>query len=78
MKRKVTTQVTGETGYVAELSFHFHGKRVAYSSLPCLVCFVAGFSFYIVTRQLSLWNLERSRPCPWHMSATAPEPRGTV
>ena len=59
MKRKATTRVTGETGYVVKVSFYIDGKRVAYSSSPSFVCFIAGFSFYIGTHQLSLWNLER-------------------
>ena len=28
--------------------------------------------------QLSPWNLEGLRPCPWHTSTAAPEPRWTV
>ena len=31
VKRKATTRVTGETGYVAELSFYLNAKRVACS-----------------------------------------------
>ena len=44
VKRKATTRVTGETGYVFKLSFYIHGKRVTCLFRSCCVYFHAAIS----------------------------------
>ena len=44
-----------------------------------MLCFFCCWDFRLyLLRQLSLWNLEGLRPCPWYTSAAALEPRWTV
>ena len=55
---------------MAEFFFHVRGKRVAYSFRQVVFGVLLGFPFVSDVDQLSLWNLEGLRLCPWHKSAT--------